>query len=778
MPKRKQGSIQDISDESSSDENDRTAQKLIERQRSMQNKRRSVAATPGSRAKTSIWTTHAAVRVDSDEPQFKCIVCNTNVKANQAFSSSNVTAHYRSVHKDTYKQLLSMNEQNATDEMIKSVIDAARVALPLKNTSRKITSFFKTAAASSDTVTVKRGNVPVKVLQSVALVLYTCFTETSTLRVCSPITQGLVSLFDGRMQFSSKEPVERYLIPTFTEVCKMLASQATSSMTGSITVDGWSAALGCPILGMTWHFIDDNWRMKSIPIAMLNTGTASKSAEQLRSIMEEIIRDNSIIGADCIRVHAVTSDNEAAVALSCDLLTNFVGSVRCVVHTIALAVNDVFKDGTPWQLYMEHVNKVTTYFNQHKKATILLMEKEASTGITQDRLRRLKHDIPTRWHSRLGAMLNYLTQIHSISAVKEELEIPDSDVPPLTTEKQNTLAEIITVLAEVRRVARQLEADQKVTLSRAPRLLLELCESLKVLGGSMSVSTKSFYDSSSSTVCSQLDHDDEVDGHKQTTPCIPSSADHCKCRNEVRDIHLKRRHARDLALELAQRIEDRFGCLWRPVDDRVINWYPKGDEEPQIAFREPRRVLLFHLTAMLDVNECELDFLNLSTEEREEYVTMMYSAAAREAMELGDYGGFQFMELKRMFEMFHTHMRAQLRKNGRRTPGYALRFWNENNKTVGYASPLAFNKLARACLCTQASSASAERLFSDLGRMEGRACQSMLTSTIEMKEIIRVFVDMRLEEIRPLQGKFLHPKGVAFNRLVTEIAQRVFDSTK
>lgn len=218
MPKRKQISLQDLSEESSSDENDRTAQELIATQRIMQSKRRSVAATPGSRVKTSVWTTHAAECVDSDQPQFKCNVCNSVIKSNQALSSSNITAHYKSVHKDTHRQLLALNEQNATDEMMKSLIDAARVALSRKNTSGKITAFFKTDGPSSNTVAGKRTTVPVKVLQSVALVLYTCFTETSTLGVCSPVTQGLVSLFDGRMQFSSKEPVERYLIPTFTEV--------------------------------------------------------------------------------------------------------------------------------------------------------------------------------------------------------------------------------------------------------------------------------------------------------------------------------------------------------------------------------------------------------------------------------------------------------------------------------------------------------------------------------------------------------------------------------
>ena len=124
------------------------------------------------------------------------------------------------------------------------------------------------------------------------------------------------------MQFSSKEPVERHLIPTYYAICDLLSDMATSALTGCLTVDGWSAALGTPILGMTWHFIDDQWRMKSVPVSLLNTWTASKSAEQLRSIMNEIISDNSVIGSDKIKVHAVTSDNEATVANSYDLLTN------------------------------------------------------------------------------------------------------------------------------------------------------------------------------------------------------------------------------------------------------------------------------------------------------------------------------------------------------------------------------------------------------------------------------------------------------------------------
>ena len=108
----------------------------------------------------------------------------------------------------------------------------------------------------------------------------------------------------------------------------MLAAQAFTSITGRLTVDGWSAAVGSTILGRTWKFIEENWLIKSIPFPMLNTGTASKTAKQLKCIIQEVIRDNSVIGSNRIRIHAITSKTQAALALFRDLLTNF--SVRDV----------------------------------------------------------------------------------------------------------------------------------------------------------------------------------------------------------------------------------------------------------------------------------------------------------------------------------------------------------------------------------------------------------------------------------------------------------------
>ena len=49
----------------------------------------------------------------------------------------------------------------------------------------------------------------------------------------------------------------------------------------------------------------------------------------------------------------------------------------------------------------------------------------------------------------------------------------------------NLFAEFVIVLAEVRRVVRQLEADLELKLSRTPRLLRELSETLSIMVGEM-----------------------------------------------------------------------------------------------------------------------------------------------------------------------------------------------------------------------------------------------------------------------------------------------------
>ena len=103
-------------------DDDQTADDLIETQKAQQKKRRTKSAGGAPRAKPSLWTTIAAARVDGDKPRFKCNVCAEPISTNQMFSSSNVVMHYRSRHSTLHQTLSNLNEQNANEDMLLSLI--------------------------------------------------------------------------------------------------------------------------------------------------------------------------------------------------------------------------------------------------------------------------------------------------------------------------------------------------------------------------------------------------------------------------------------------------------------------------------------------------------------------------------------------------------------------------------------------------------------------------------------------------------------------------------
>lgn len=57
---------------------------------------------------------------------------------------------------------------------------------------------------------------------------------------------------------------------------------------------------------------------------------------------------------------------------------------------------------------MDQVNGVTAYFIRHRKAAQMLVSLQKESGVLNNRLARLKYRVPTRWHSRLAAMVTYM----------------------------------------------------------------------------------------------------------------------------------------------------------------------------------------------------------------------------------------------------------------------------------------------------------------------------------------------------------------------------------
>ncbi|KAI0558502.1 hypothetical protein FGB62_206g09 [Gracilaria domingensis] len=170
-------------------------------------------------------------------------------------------------------------------------------------------------------------------------------------------------------------------------------------------------------------------------------------------------------------------------------------------------------------------------------------------------------------------------------------------------------------------------------MSTAPRLLRELFETLLIMAGDMLpfLSTEQS-EQYSGTLNEGLSGLGEL--YALRTRFSVSLAD--KGRDKARTIRLRNYHAKAVSTKLAGRIYDRLGSLWQPVVADAINWTPgsDGNSTPLPEMHDSRRVLLFHIVAVMDVNECTLDFLPGSDSERKDYMKTLYDAIMREAIEL------------------------------------------------------------------------------------------------------------------------------------------------
>lgn len=158
---------------------------------------------------------------------------------------------------------------------------------------------------------------------------------------------------------------------------------------------------------------------------------------------------------------------------------------------------------------------------ESSKSQCAVREMQRAEGTTNDMMQRLKHEIQTRWHSKISSMTTQLTRTETIAAVASNLKIPQTKLPRMTQEQQNILVELIVALKEVRRVARELEADKNVSMSRAPRLIHELHDTLLIMSGNLLPNTQLFFDDDAIEETGEKDYNGNHLAHRS----VPSTAD-------------------------------------------------------------------------------------------------------------------------------------------------------------------------------------------------------------------------------------------------------------
>lgn len=85
------------------------------------------------------------------------------------------------------------------------------------------------------------------------------------------------------------------------------------------------------------------------------------------------------------------------------------------------------------------------------------------------------------------------------------------------------------------------------------------------------------------------------------------------------------------------------------------------------------------------------------------------------------------------------------------------------NSEVTSTSPRAYSIVEKIAMYSQASSARAKQNFENIGRSEGRELQSTLNSSLEMLEMLSLFVQRQVEDTLMPQIGLLHPLNSVFN---------------
>ncbi|KAI0561120.1 hypothetical protein FGB62_92g12 [Gracilaria domingensis] len=147
-------------------------------------------------------------------------------------------------------------------------------------------------------------------------------------------------------------------------------------------------------------------------------------------------------------------------------------------------------------------------------------------------------------------------------------------------------------------------------MSGAPRLLLDLHQTLQLIHGDLLPNSVPFHQTELEQVSTSLFPTEPI-----ARRCIISIASADKARDHARAPRLVKPVARDLCRKLCTSLDAGLVDLWKPVSAASIAWNPsQGDHDFDysggiVSLVEGRRVLLFHLAALMDINECELAFL-------------------------------------------------------------------------------------------------------------------------------------------------------------------------
>ncbi|XP_050314913.1 E3 SUMO-protein ligase ZBED1-like [Anthonomus grandis grandis] len=260
--------------------------------------------------------------------------------------------------------------------------------------------------------------------------------------------------------------ISKSLIPArYEEVLLKCRSLLANARKGCITTDCWTSINTESFIGVTAHFIDEHFKIKSILLAcqlLSDRHTSLNLAETLREIAIDWNIQNKIILA--------VSDNAANIksAITKELGWKFFG---CFAHSLNLVVTDGLNVNSEIISLISKIKVIVGHFKRSALSNEKLRALQKKSG--KEPL-KLIQDVATRWNSTFY-MLKRFVELEEY--IRSTIAVIDKDLPILTQEEWKICHQLCKVLKPFEEVTKTISGEKYATCS----LVIPLSNGLKAV---------------------------------------------------------------------------------------------------------------------------------------------------------------------------------------------------------------------------------------------------------------------------------------------------------
>lgn len=237
----------------------------------------------------------------------------------------------------------------------------------------------------------------------------------------------------------------------------------------SVTTDSWMSLNSQSFTTVTGHFINDDWKLKSV---VLNTLLEKEhhTAENLRATFDSVLEEYGIEN----KVEHCVHDNASNVVRAIQQSAYVKGSLNCVAHSLQLCINKALNEKDIVKNTIGAASRLVSHFKHSYKATSALSQKQEQLGAPAH---KLIQRCVTRWNSTAEMFERLQEQRWAVCAVLSDRNITklsDARTLELKDSYWKVIEDLTPVLQPLKVATTQVSNDLTVSLSSVVPILCAL----------------------------------------------------------------------------------------------------------------------------------------------------------------------------------------------------------------------------------------------------------------------------------------------------------------